>query len=136
MGGKAVTVILDHVGLKVTDFKRALGFYREALGTLGIQLLADFEVDGVWHAGFGIERPTFWIGSGKITRGDAHVALVAGSRSEVKAFYTVALSMGGRDNGQPGMRPHYLPNYFSAYVLDHDGYNIEAVYIGPDEGKP
>lgn len=131
-----MTVIIDHVGLRVTDFVLSRGFYVAVLGTLGIQMLADFEHERKRHAGFGIERATFWISDGKKTRGDAHVAFAARSRSEVHAFYTVALSMGGRDNGAPGLRPHYSPDYYSAFVLDHDGHNIEAVYVGPAEPNP
>lgn len=126
-----MSAVIHHVGLKVTDFVRSRDFYTAALGTLGIQLLADFEVGGGRHAGYGIERATFWIGDGKATLGDAHVAFVARSRSEIEAFYTVALSVGGRDNGPPGLRRHYSPDYYAAFVFDPDGHNIEAVYHGP-----
>ena len=124
---------LHHVGLKVTDFERSRDFYTAALGTLGIQLLSEFEVGGGQHAGYGIEHPTFWIGDGKLTLGDAHVAFRAHSRSEVESFYTVALTMGGRDNGPPGLRRHYHPDYYAAFVLDPDGHNIEAVFIGAED---
>ncbi|HEV7276212.1 MAG TPA: VOC family protein [Devosiaceae bacterium] len=124
--------VVDHVGLKVADFERALGFYREALATLGIDLLADFTVGRDRHAGFGRGRPSFWISSGKTSRGDAHVAFTAASRAEVEAFHAVALSLGGRDNGPPGLRAHYHPDYFGAFVLDPDGHNIEAVYHGAE----
>jgi catechol 2,3-dioxygenase-like lactoylglutathione lyase family enzyme len=119
--------IIDHVSLKVTDFSRAKDFYVAALGTLGIKLMAEFEHAGIRHAGFGIERPTFWIGSGRDFRSDAHVAFVARSRAEVAAFYSAAIAAGGRDNGAPGLRAHYHPNYFGAFVFDPDGHNIEAV---------
>ena len=122
-----MTTIIDHVGLKVTDFERSKAFYREALATLGIDLLTDFAVGRDKHAGFGKEQPTFWIGSGRDALSGTHVAFVASSRAEVNAFYSVALSMGGRDNGAPGIRAHYHPNYYGAFVLDPDGYNIEAV---------
>jgi catechol 2,3-dioxygenase-like lactoylglutathione lyase family enzyme len=119
---------IDHVGLKVADFAVSRSFYVAALGTLGIQLLADFEIGGQKHAGFGADgRPTFWIGSGKQSIGDVHVAFTARSRAEVNAFYSVALSTGGRDNGAPGLRAHYHPNYYAAFALDPDGHNIEAV---------
>jgi catechol 2,3-dioxygenase-like lactoylglutathione lyase family enzyme len=131
-----MTTILHHVGLKVTDFVRSREFYTAALGTLGIRLHAEFEADGGRHAGYGDERgPTFWITDGKLTLGDAHMAFVAHSRSEVESFFTVALSMGGRDNGPPGLRRHYHPDYYAAFVLDPDGHNIEAVFVGPEESK-
>lgn len=119
--------IIDHVGLKVADFALSRSFYRETLATLGIELLADFSVGRDQHAGFGKGRPTFWIGSGRSGLSGAHVAFTAASRAEVNAFYSVALSMGGRDNGAPGIRAHYHPNYYGAYVFDPDGHNIEAV---------
>jgi catechol 2,3-dioxygenase-like lactoylglutathione lyase family enzyme len=127
-----VSVILDHVGIKVSDFDRSKAFYREALGTLGIELLADFAFGDDEHAGFGKEQATFWISNGRQTRGETHVAFTAASRAEVQAFYSVALSMGGRDNGAPGLRPHYHPNYYGAFVLDPDGNNIEAVCHEPE----
>jgi catechol 2,3-dioxygenase-like lactoylglutathione lyase family enzyme len=132
-----MTVILDHVGLKVADFVRSRDFYTAALGALGIKLLAEFEYDGVRSAGYGVDRPTFWLGTGKSLRGgDSHVAFSASSRSAVESFYTVALAAGGRDNGPPGLRPHYDPDYYAAFVLDPDGNNIEAVYVGPAGGRP
>jgi catechol 2,3-dioxygenase-like lactoylglutathione lyase family enzyme len=129
--------ILDHAGLRVTDFGRARDFYVAALGTLGIQLLAEFEAGGKRHAGFGDkDGPTFWIDEGKQFRGEAHVAFVAHSRAEVKAFHMAALANGGRDNGPPGLRTEYSADYYAAFVLDPDGHNIEAVHIGPDESRP
>lgn len=122
-----MTVIIDHVGLKVADFERSKAFYQAALRTLGIELLADFAFGRDKHAGFGKERPTFWIGSGRDALSGTHVAFAAGSRAEVNAFYSVALSMGGRDNGGPGIRANYHPDYYSAFVFDPDGHNIEAV---------
>jgi catechol 2,3-dioxygenase-like lactoylglutathione lyase family enzyme len=122
-----MTAIIDHVGLKVSDFDRAKAFFQSALGTLGIELLSDFSVGAERHAGFGKQHPTFWISSGRSGRGDTHVAFTASSRAEVEAFYSVALSMGGRDNGAPGLRAHYHPDYYGAFVLDPDGHNIEAV---------
>lgn len=122
-----MTTIIDHVGVAATDFEKSKAFYVAALGTLGIELLTDFAHAGTSHAGFGIEHPTFWLSSGKQHRGEAHIAFRARSRAEVVAFYTVALSMGGRDNGAPGIRAHYHPDYFGAFVYDPDGHNIEAV---------
>jgi len=122
--------IIDHVGLAVSDFGRAMAFYTAALGTLGIKPLTQFDVDGQSHAGFGIDAPSFWIGTGRQHRGVAHVAFAAASRSEVEAFHAAALANGGRDNGKPGLRPHYHANYYGAFVFDPDGNNIEAVCHG------
>ncbi|MHB1101322.1 MAG: VOC family protein [Devosia sp.] len=119
--------MIDHVGLKVADFERSKAFYVSALGTLGVDLLDDFAIGRDRHAGFGKGRPTFWIGTGRNGLSGAHVAFAAASRAEVNAFYSVALSMGGRDNGAPGLRAHHHPDYYSAFVFDPDGHNIEAV---------
>jgi catechol 2,3-dioxygenase-like lactoylglutathione lyase family enzyme len=128
--------IIDHVSLRVTDFPRSRDFYTAALGALGIKLLAEFEYEGVKSAGYGDTRPTFWLGTGKSSRGgDTHVAFTAPSRAAVEAFYTVALAAGGRDNGPPGLRPQYSPDYYAAFVLDPDGNNVEAVYVGPEGGR-
>ena len=124
--------IIDHAGLRVTDFGRARDFYTAALGTLGIRLLADFEAGGRRHAGYGDnDGAAFWIDEGKLVPGEAHIAFVAHSRAEVEAFHITALANGGRDNGPPGLRPEYSAHYYAAFVLDPDGHNIEAVHIGP-----
>ena len=124
--------VIDHLGLPVRDMARAVPFYTEILGTLGIRCLTDFEHEGKRHAGFGVEHPVFWLSASKGPVGGTHVAFAAKSRAEVIAFHTVALSLGGRDNGKPGLRPHYHPHYFGAFVLDADGNNIEAVCHGPE----
>ena len=125
-----MTNIIDHVGFSVADFEKSKAFYKAVLGTLGIQMLMDFAYEGDSHAGFGIGKPDFWIGTGQQKRGRVHVAFVARSRAEVEAFYSVALSMGGSDNGPPGLRPQYHPGYYGAFVFDPDGNNIEAVFHG------
>jgi catechol 2,3-dioxygenase-like lactoylglutathione lyase family enzyme len=119
--------MLDHVGVAVSDFARSKQFFKQALAPLGYQLL--MEVGDA--AGFGKEgKPDFWIGSG-VTAGTAHVALVAADRHVVDEFYQAAMAAGARDNGKPGLRPHYHPNYYGAFVLDPDGNNVEAVCHQP-----
>ena len=132
-----MSAIIDHVGLKVTDFGRAKAFYQAALGALGIQLLAEFEDEGHRYAGFGSDgSATFWIDDNALLRpGGSHVAFAAPSRAAIQAFYTVALAAGGRDNGPPGLRPHYAQDYYAAFVFDPDGHNIEAVRVGPPEDR-
>lgn len=122
---------IDHIGISVADFGTSKAFYIAALGTLGIKLLVDFEHSGDRHAGFGLTKPDFWIGDGTDARGKAHIAFTARSRAEVAAFHSAALAAGGRDNGPPGLRPHYHADYFGAFVLDPDGNNIEAVCHAP-----
>ncbi len=122
--------MLDHIGFPVTDFARSKAFYTQALAPLGIRIvmevnLSDDGADG--YAGYGIGRPQFWIGTGKPLVGRLHVAFAASSRADVRAFYEAAMAAGGKDNGPPGLRPHYHENYYGAFVLDPDGHNIEAV---------
>jgi catechol 2,3-dioxygenase-like lactoylglutathione lyase family enzyme len=123
--------MLDHIGLAVTDFERSKSFFVEALAPLNFTLLVEVTAEqtgGDAHAGFGAEeRPHFWIGNGRRPVGGLHVAFTAESRSQVDAFYQAGLSAGGRDNGGPGLRPHYHPNHYAAFILDPDGNNIEAV---------
>jgi len=122
-----MTEVINHVGVKVSDFGRSKAFYLAALGTLGVKLLAEFEFDGKHYAGFGTEHPSFWIDDAAPTRGGTHIAFNAGSRAAVGAFFSAALASGGRDNGPPGIRAHYSENYYAAFVHDPDGHNIEAV---------
>lgn len=86
-----------------------------------------------WACGFGKNgKPDFWIGSEGKTTPPAHVAFVVGMRPEVRAFHTAACAAGGRDNGAPGFRPQYGPDYYGAFVRDLDGHNIEAVCRGSE----
>ncbi len=127
--------MLDHIGFTVTDFARSKAFYERALAPLGVRIvkqvtLSEDGEDG--YAGFGIDRPQFWIGTGKPLIGRLHVAFAAKSRAEVRAFHEAAIAAGGKDNGAPGLRPHYHENYYGAFVLDPDGHNIEAVNHLPE----
>lgn len=128
--------MLDHIGFGVTDFQRSQQFYTEALAPLGISLLMEVTAEqtgAAAHAGFGKDgKPFFWIGTGGRPGGPTHVAFAADDRGSVDAFYRAALAAGGRDNGGPGVRAHYHPNYYGAFVLDPDGHNIEAVCHRPD----
>ena len=126
--------MLDHVGIKVSDYARSKAFYAKALAPLGSSLIMEVtpEMIGgdVSHAGFGSEKkPFFWISKGD-GRG-THVAFAANSRAHVDAFHKAALAAGGRDNGAPGLRPHYHASYYGAFVLDPDGNNVEAVCHAP-----
>ncbi len=126
---------IDHVGLCVSDLGRAKTFYETALAPLGIAVL--FEVTseqsgGGAHVGFGMGgQAFFWIDTGEQPSRGAHVAFTAGSRALVDSFHRAALAAGGVDNGGPGLRPHYHPDYYGAFVLDLDGNNVEAVCHAP-----
>jgi catechol 2,3-dioxygenase-like lactoylglutathione lyase family enzyme len=130
--------MLDHIGLAVTDFAKAKAFYLKALAPLGIGVVMEVTPEqsgGYAGAGFGeADKPYFWIGSGKDVKGShgVHVAFVASDRKTVDAFYKAAMAAGGKDNGPPGIRAHYHPNYYGAFVRDLDGNNVEAVCHKPE----
>lgn len=128
--------MIDHIGFPVSNYERAKAFYARALAPLGYTLVMEIDADKAESAypaaGFGANgKPDFWIGGeGGIDR-PLHVAIVAKDRATVDAFYQAALAAGGRDNGSPGLRPHYHAHYYGAFVLDPDGHNIEAVCHAP-----
>jgi catechol 2,3-dioxygenase-like lactoylglutathione lyase family enzyme len=120
---------LDHVILDVTDYAASKAFYEQALAPLGMRLVME---PGPAMGGFGADFPFFWVAgraSGPVT--GVHVAFTAQDREMVGAFHEAALAAGGRDNGGPGVREIYHPNYYGAFVLDLDGNNIEAVCHTP-----
>jgi catechol 2,3-dioxygenase-like lactoylglutathione lyase family enzyme len=120
--------MIDHVGLGVSDLEQSKAFYQQALHPLGYQLLLDR--DGA--AGFGSNgKPDFWIYANRPLSGPTHVAITSPDRATVQAFHAAGLAAGGRDNGSPGLRPHYHQHYYGAFVLDPDGNNIEAVCHRP-----
>jgi catechol 2,3-dioxygenase-like lactoylglutathione lyase family enzyme len=126
--------MIDHIGLTVSDFKRSRAFYDAALKPLGMSALmqvSEEETGGSAYVGYGRERPVFWFGGGEPASGPLHVAFTAASRAEVDAFHAAAVAAGGRDNGAPGLWPHYHPNYYGAFVLDPGGVNVEAVCHAP-----
>jgi len=121
--------MLDHIGLNVANYAASVEFYRRVLAPLGYELV--METHG-W-AGFGPEgRPQFWIAAGPERALQVHLAFASPDRAAVRRFHAAALAAGGRDNGAPGVREVYHPNYYGAFVLDPDGYNIEAVCHQPE----
>jgi catechol 2,3-dioxygenase-like lactoylglutathione lyase family enzyme len=135
--------MIDHLGIPVSDIARATEFYAKALAPLGYGIVMQVSAAETGHGaavGFGAPgkaedfqsgKPSFWIGEGERLAGPVHVAFVAPSRASVDAFYRAALAAGGKDNGPPGLRPHYHANYYAAFVFDLDGNNIEAVCQAP-----
>jgi catechol 2,3-dioxygenase-like lactoylglutathione lyase family enzyme len=127
--------MLDHIGFSVSNLNVSRIFYEKALKPLGITPLMEVtpEMTGTSdsHVGFGAGRPFFWIGTGGKVSLATHVAFATESRKIVDEFYAAAMAAGGRDNGKPGLRPHYHENYYGAYVFDPDGNNIEAVCHSP-----
>jgi catechol 2,3-dioxygenase-like lactoylglutathione lyase family enzyme len=127
--------VIDHIGFPVSDYARSKSFYSQALAPLGYELV--MEIDGAHTesgapaAGFGrAGKPDFWIGGEGGLEKPLHVAIAASDRASVDAFHAAALKAEGRDNGAPGLRPHYHSTYYAAFILDPDGHNIEAVCHG------
>jgi catechol 2,3-dioxygenase-like lactoylglutathione lyase family enzyme len=126
--------MIDHLGLPVSDYARSKAFYLQALAPLGASLALEVgakQTGDRAHAGFGRDgKPSLWISLAPVGA-KMHVAVVADDRAAVDAFHRAALAAGGTDNGAPGLRPHYHPDYYAAFVLDPDGHNIEAVCHHP-----
>jgi catechol 2,3-dioxygenase-like lactoylglutathione lyase family enzyme len=127
--------MIDHTGYMVSDFAKSKAFYVRALAPLGYEVLMELSAAVTGRtdvAGLGVApKPDFWIAGGKPNDPRIHIAFRASSRAVVDAFYEAAIAAGGRDNGPPGLRPHYHPNYYGAFVLDPDGHNVEAVCHDP-----
>jgi catechol 2,3-dioxygenase-like lactoylglutathione lyase family enzyme len=117
--------MLDHVTIGVSDIEQSKKFYDRALRPLGITRLYG---EGERFAGYGTSpKVFFWIGWRERPQTGAHIAFTAQDRATVDRFHDEAIAAGGIDNGPPGLRPNYHPNYYGAFVLDPDGHNIEAV---------
>ena len=122
--------MIDHIGFPVSDYARAKAFYTQALAPLGYALIVEVQQNDndALASGFGPDGvPNFWIGGEGGLEKPLHVAVVAKDRAAVDAFHKAALAAGAKDNGAPGIRAHYHPHYYAAFVLDPDGHNIEAV---------
>jgi catechol 2,3-dioxygenase-like lactoylglutathione lyase family enzyme len=117
-------MVFDHIGFNVTDFQKTKTFLLQALRPLGIVITAESEG---WAMVGRKGEGQLWIGSFGGSPGPIHVAFAAASREQVRQFHAAALAAGGKDNGAPGLRPHYHPNYYGAFVIGPDGHNIEAV---------
>lgn len=122
--------MIDHVIIGVTDVSAAKEFYQAALKPLGYSI----GFGGDWGAGFksGEGALDFWIRTEEKAITPVHIAFQVEDRALVGAFYEAAIAAGGKDNGEPGLRPHYHETYYAAFVLDADGHNIEAVCHKPE----
>ena len=118
--------LIDHLALRVRDERRSRTFYEQALEPFGVKV-----VESSQGPGFAIEGGgDFWIGEGEPPAAPVHVAFAAADRATVDKFHRAAVEAGGRDNGAPGLRPHYHAGYYAAFVIDPDGNNVEAVFHG------
>jgi catechol 2,3-dioxygenase-like lactoylglutathione lyase family enzyme len=117
----------DHVGLNVSDYDVSKRFYEGTLAPLGYGVRMDF---AEWKtAGFGAEDVPghFWISEREPRTTGTHIAFQAPDRATVDSFHAAGIASGGKANGPPGIREHYHPTYYGAFVLDPDGNNVEAV---------
>jgi catechol 2,3-dioxygenase-like lactoylglutathione lyase family enzyme len=117
-------MILDHVGIAVSNYEKAKQFYTRILAPLSIIPITEY--DG-W-VGFGQNgKPEFWFGPGKDTKYFSHVAFIAETKAAVDLFYKIAIDEGAVCNGKPNLRQDYYPGYYGAFVIDPDGHYIGAV---------
>lgn len=115
--------MLDHLGFGVSDVATSKAFFTAALAPLGYT--AVMEAGG--GVGIGIGKPILWLAPADETPAPLHIACHTAERAVVDAFYQAALAAGGKDNGAPGLRPQYHPNYYAAFVIGPDGHNLEVV---------
>ena len=121
--------MFDHIGIGVSDLKGSKAFFLQALSPLGVGVIMEFP----HAAGLGrAQKPSFWLGATEGQPLPLHIAFAADNRSQVDEFYRQALAAGGKDNGAPGIRPHYHANYYAAFVIGPDGHNIEVVCHRPE----
>lgn len=126
--------MFDHVKFGVTDYAASKAFFLKALEPLGVALV------GEGPPSYGVEMARDKVSLCLFQSGEKpahlHLAFVAENRGQVDAFHRAALEAGGKDNGAPGLRPHYHPNYYAAFVIGPDGHNIEAVCHAPGPPQP
>ena len=129
--------MIDHIGFAVKDFAASKSFYQRVLMPLGVVLMMEVTAEQTGSnagAGFGkAGKAYFWIGTGEPPKGGMHIAFNAPTRASVREFYKHAIAAGARDNGPPGLRPHYHENYYGAFVIDPNGHNLEAVCHQPED---
>lgn len=121
--------MFDHFGFGVSNLAEAKAFFLQALAPLKVTLV----MEGPYGVGIGQNnKPSLWLYETQEHPTHLHIAFVASSRADVDAFHRAALAAGGKENGAPGLRPHYHPNYYGAFVIGPDGHNVEAVCHKPE----
>ena len=123
--------MFDHVKFGVSDYAASKAFFLEALEPLGVVVAAEWPPNGV-ELITPKSKASLCIYQTEEKPAHLHLAFMAGNRRQVEAFHRAALAAGGKDNGAPGLRPHYHANYYAAFVIDPDGHNIEAVCHAPE----
>jgi len=121
--------MFDHVGLGVSNYAESKAFFLKALEPLGVGIV----MEGEHGLGIGSKgKPALWLFETSERPAPLHLAFTAESHKQVQEFYAAALAAGGKDNGAPGLRAHYHPNYYGAFVIGPDGHNVEAVCHRPE----
>ena len=121
--------MFDHIGFGVTNYDASKSFFQRALEPLGVGVV----MEGEYGLGIGPKgKPSLWLYQSAEKPAQLHLAFTAETRKQVQDFYRAALEAGGKDNGAPGLRPHYHANYYGAFVIGPDGHNVEAVCHKPE----
>ncbi len=121
--------MFDHIGFGVTNYDASKSFFQRALEPLGVGVV----MEGEYGLGIGPKgKPSLWLYQSSEKPAQLHLAFTAETRKQVQDFYRAALEAGGKDNGAPGLRPHYHANYYGAFVIGPDGHNVEAVCHKPE----
>lgn len=121
--------MFDHIGFSVTDYAVSKAFFLKALQPLGVGIV----MEGEHGIGIGPKgKPALWLYQGSDKQAPLHLAFTAANRKQVQDFHRAALEAGGKDNGAPGLRPHYHPDYYGAFIIGPDGHNVEAVCHLPE----
>lgn len=122
--------MFDHLGMGVTDYEASKSFFLKALQPLGVAVV----MEGPYGLGLGSNnKPSLWLTQVLEKPTPLHIAFTAETRRQVDDFHRAALAAGGKDNGAPGLRPHYHRDYYGAFVIGPDGHNIEAVCHRPED---
>lgn len=120
--------MFDHLGFGVSNLGESKAFFLRALQPLGVAVA----MEGPHGIGLGQNgKPSLWLYESTERPAHLHLAFATATRQQVDAFYQAAIAAGGKDNGPPGLRPHYHANYYGAFVIGPDGHNIEAVCHKP-----
>lgn len=130
--------MIDHTSFAVKDFEKSLIFYDKSLAVLGYERTIDINIPDVKVSGYGSPqstRPSFWISDRGFNLSEeignalgVHLAFMAPSAEAVNQWYKICLELGGKDNGAPGPRIHYHPGYYGAFIIDPNGWRIEACF--------
>ena len=124
--------MFDHVKFGVTDYAASKAFYIEALTPLGISIVSEGAPSYGIEMSNGQSEASLCLYQTEDKPVPLHIAFAAATREQVDDFYRAALEAGGKDNGAPGVRPHYHANYYAAFVIGPDGHNIELVCHEPE----